>query len=512
VDYVTRMPTQLEGHVKTGYTSQPFDLYNTHATYRAWEASASLGSKSGDWSWWINANHTDSEGQPLTFATRLAASGTAGGAGTPVTGAVPGANSAGQPWYVLGTGTQYHTLQDHLKLKLAYDITPALRASYVLGVWQNESHGRPVSYLRDAAGNAVTSGSVNINDQTYSALTGGDLALTEDRSTHYMHGFSLKQHTQGVFDWEVAASLYDYDRDTQRRNGATNALPAAATGGPGTIADGAGTGWNTLALRGTWRPGGTQGPHIVDFGLQQDSYKLRYATSNIAGNWFSDGAGSLASNVRGNTQLQSLWAQDAWAFAPRWKAVLGARAEHWRASDGLTAFSASSSQGYGARSENGISPKAALSYRWSDATVLKAALGRAVRFPTVGELYGATSTTNSQYINDPNLRPEKSWTGELSAEHDLGNALLRLTYFAENTHDALYSQTVLDPVANRNISRVQNIGRIATQGLEAAYNGENLFTRGLDLNASLTYAHSVIKENAGFVSVPGDTIGKQQPN
>jgi iron complex outermembrane receptor protein len=56
------------------------------------------------------------------------------------------------------------------------------------------------------------------------------------------------------------------------------------------------------------------------------------------------------------------------------------------------------------------------------------------------------------------------------------------------------------------------VGRIATQGLEAAYNGTDVMTRGLDLSASLTYAHSVIKEVAGFVSVPGDAIGKRQPN
>src|SRR4030095_1774148 len=35
---------------------------------------------------------------------------------------------------------------------------------------------------------------------------------------------------------------------------------------------------------------------------------------------------------------------------------------------------------------------------------------------------------------------------------------------------------------------------------------------GLDLSASLTYADSKIKENEGFVAVPGDTIGKWQPN
>ena len=34
------------------------------------------------------------------------------------------------------------------------------------------------------------------------------------------------------------------------------------------------TGWNTLALKGTWRPPQAKGAHVVDFGIQQDSYKL----------------------------------------------------------------------------------------------------------------------------------------------------------------------------------------------------------------------------------------------
>jgi iron complex outermembrane receptor protein len=144
--------------------------------------------------------------------------------------------------------------------------------------------------------------------------------------------------------------------------------------------------------------------------------------------------------------------------------------------------------------------------------VLKTSLGRAVRMPTVSELYGATSTVNSQFINDPNLMPEKSWTAELSAEKELGAAQARLTLFAENTHDALYSQTVFDASANRNVSRVQNIGRIATTGIEAAVNSSDGLIKRLDLAASVTYADSKVKENDGFVVTPGDTIGKWQPN
>ncbi len=515
VDYVTRMPTQFEAHAKVGVVSQPFTLYNTDTTYRAWQTSASLGNRAGDWSWWVNVNRTDSEGQPLTFATRLLSAGVPGSGGTPVTGAVPGGDKSNNAWVVLGTGTQYHTVQDHLKIKLAYDVSPTLRASYVLGYWQNTSEGRPVSYLRNAAGQPVTSGAVNINGLVYSgsqALGGGDFALTNESLQHVMHGLSVKSHTQGTWDWEVAASLYDYQRDDKRQNAAANSLPAAASGGAGTLADGAGTGWDTLALKGIWRPEGINGAHIVDFGFQQEQYKLRYRTSTLAANWQADPAGALVSNVRGKTQLQSLYAQDVWAFAPRWKSVLGLRAEQWTASDGLTAFSATSALAYAQRREHYLSPKAALSYQWAPDTVLKASVGRAVRMPTVAELYGATSTTNSQYINDPNLRPEKSWTGELSAEKDLGNALLRLTLFAERTRDALYSQTTLDAAANRNITRVQNVGLIETKGVEASFGGSDVGFKGIDLNASLTYADSVIKENTGFVSVPGDTVGKWQPN
>ena len=513
VDYVTRMPTQFEAHAGISYVSQPFELYNTRSTYSATQASASLGNQSGDWFWFINANRTDSQGQPLTFPTRVASTGTLGSAGTRVSGATLEPNSANVPWYLLGSGTQYHTVQDHLKIKLAYDITPTLRAAYKLGYWQNTSEGRPASYLRNAAGQPVYSGLVNIDGRSFN-LTGGDFALTNENLSHVMHGLSVKSHTQGEWDWEVAASLYDYRSDYKRQNAAANALPTAASGGQGTLADGSGTGWNTLAFKGTWRPNGAQGmqgAHIVDFGAQQDSYQLRYRTSALA-NWLVDDAGPLASNVRGNTQLRSLYAQDAWALAPRWKTVLGARLEHWSASNGLTDFSATSAQAFPARSESFVSPKAALSYQWTPDTVLKASAGRAVRFPTVGELYGATSTANSRYINDPNLRPEKSWTTELTAEKDLGSGLLRLTLFTENTRDALYSQTAFDSVANLNISRVQNVGRIATQGLEAAYNGFDVGAKGLDVSGSITYADSRIKENSGFVSAPGDTLGKQQPN
>jgi len=517
VVFTTRMPKQFEVHAKVGYTSQPFSLYNTDATYRSWQTSASVGDKSGDFAWLLGFNHTDSHGQPLTFATKPLASAGSGASGTPVTGAVLGANTANNPWYVIGTGTEYRTQQDHFKARLAYDITPTVRANYVLGVWQNTSDNDPVSYLRNAAGQSVYSGPVNINGQQF-ALTGTDFTATREKLIHVMHGLTVKSHTQGVWDWEANASLYDYRRDEKRQNATANPnanpLPNALSGGAGTIASGSGTGWNNLALKGIWRPNGIQGEHIVDFGVQQDSYTLQYLTSNVPGNWLEDGAGAPVSNVTGKTRLQSVYVQDAWAFAPSWKTVLGLRAEQWRAYDGQTVFSApATSLPHAARRERFLSPKAALSFQAATDLVLKASAGRAVRMPTVSELYGATSTANAAFVtfvNDPNLKPERSVTTELTAEKDLGKGSLRLTAFTEDTHDAIYSQFIVEAAGP--VTRVQNVSRIKTTGLELVYSGGDVLTKGLDLNTSLTYADSAIKENAGFVATPGDTIGKRQPN
>jgi len=509
VDYVTRMPTQFEAHAKLSGFTQDFKLYGTDSSFSGSQASASLGNRNGDWSWFINANRTESAGQPLTFATRTLSTAAPAPGATVVSGAVPGLNTRNVPWLLLGGATQYETRQEHLKLKVAYDFSSTVRASYTLGYWKNGAENRSQSYLRDAAGTPVYSGNVSIDGRGYT-LAASDFGASNEALTHVMHGLSVKSHTQGTWDWEVAASLYDYQKDQVRA--ATTVQPGALNGGAGTLQDQDGTGWNTLAFKGIWRPEGIKGAHIVDFGFQQDSYTLRILKSNTA-NWLSGAPGAVVSDVGGKTRLRSVYAQDAWAFAPQWKTVLGARLENWTASGGFTSFGAGNpaNTGYAARSDNAISPKAALSYQWSADTTLKASTGRAVRFPTVGELYGATATVNSQYINDPNLRPEKSWTTELTAEKDLGNALLRLTFFTENTRDALYSQTAFDPVANANISRVQNVGRIKTQGVELAFSGNDVLQKGLDLSGSVTYADSRIKDNSGFVAVAGDTLGKYQP-
>jgi iron complex outermembrane receptor protein len=502
VDYVTRMPTRFEAHAKFTYSRQPFKLYGTDDTYSGRQGSVSLGSREGRWSWFLDVSRSDSEGQPLTFPAKYP-SGTASSVGTPVSGAVPGQDRAWRDWLILGTATQYHTVQDHVKAKLAYDFSPTLRATYVFGLWKNGSEGRPQSYLHDASGQPVYSGTVNIVGSAYT-LGATDFNLSNESLRHVMHGLTLKTHTRGVFDWEVAASLYDYDKDVLRA--ATVALPAALDGGAGRIVNLGGTGWNTFSAKGVWRP---EAAHTAEFGYQREAYKLR-SIENATTDWIAGAAGARNTAFSGRTEINALYAQDTWKFAPRWKTVLGLRFERWNARDGKTSNAATTVE-QGDRHASYFSPKAALAFQASADWILKASLGRAVRMPTVSELYqGGINAAGTLINNDPNLKPEKSWTGELTAERKLDTGLLRLTAFGERTRDALYSQT--NVLVTPNVTNIQNVDRINTKGLEAAYAATDvalpgLDLPGLDLSASLTWTDSKIDRNDKFPA----SVGKWQP-
>ncbi|MDO9313634.1 MAG: TonB-dependent receptor [Burkholderiaceae bacterium] len=497
VDYVTRMPTRFEAHLKVQAFTQDYRLYGTDERFSGHQGSASLGDRSGNFSWWLHLNRLDSDGQPLVIA-RVNRSTTPNATGTPVTGAVADRNNFGVNVWNVGTTAQTDTRQDNAKLKLAYDFSPTLRASYTLAQWRNEAERSAETYLHDATGNRVYSGKVNIGGSEYTVPA---LAPSRARLEHIAQGLTIKSNTRGTWDWEAAASLYDYDQDHVRSPVAATVLPGALSGGAGRVVDQGGTGWNTLALKGIWRPSGVEGDHIVEFGVQRDAFKLRRRESNAA-NWIGGSTGSLAAAFSGETTLTSLWAQDAWRFAPQWRAVLGGRYEQWKAEDGHRTVGAVSTA-YISRDESAFSPKAAISFDVNDDWTLKASIGRAVRNPTVNELFqGAINTTTGlPTLNNPNLRPEKSVTTELTAERALPHGLLRTTVFIERSHDALYSQTTVGG------TQVQNVGRIDTKGIELAFQSGRVLVAGLELSGSVTYADSEIRKNDGFP----DTVGKRQP-
>ena len=107
--------------------------------------------------------------------------------------------------------------------------------------------------------------------------------------------------------------------------------------------------------------------------------------------------------------------------------------------------------------------------------------------------------------NDPNLKPERSVTSELSLLRRGERSDWRATVFHERTRDALYSQTNVTVFPN--VTNIQNVDAIRTTGLELAGHWFDLVAPGLDLDASLTFADSTIRENRNFPA----SVGRWQP-
>lgn len=518
VDYVTRTPQKFEAHASLAGFVAPFKLYGTDTTSHGGSAHAALGDRAGDWTWWFSVGRLASHGQPLTFVTKPVSITAAAGDVPVLTGAVEGRNPTNMAQLIIGAGAQMHTVQDQAKAKLGYDFGGGLRMSYLLGWWHNQAEGRSVSYLRDAEGNrfyaspansGTTNGTpVNIGGFAYT-LGANDFPQSRDDLTHVMHGLSLRQRNGGSFDWELAASRYDYADDSTRAP--TVARPAADEGGAGRLTTLDGTGWDTLAAKATWR---AAGGHVVDAGLQQERYRWRQRVHNNLTDWIHGDGDALFTAFDGQTRLRSAYAQDTWAVNGDWTAVLGLRAEQWAAFDGRKVASDGREVNFSPREETALSPKAALGWQLDDQWAVRLSTGRAFRWPTVAELFQGGVAANGSYVEgdpatNPGLKAEASWTTELSALWEPGAHQLRLTAFHETTRDALYSQTSV--IDGRSVSSVQNIDRLRTRGLELAYRATGLFTRAIDLAGSLTWTDSVIVANSGYVKVPGDTVGKRQP-
>ncbi|MGZ8224179.1 MAG: TonB-dependent receptor [Methylobacter sp.] len=512
IDITTRMPEKFEAGGSIQATWMDFAFYGKQKTYDAQQYSFNLGDRRGGFSWRFDVSHLDSHSMPVTYAT-LNQPSTTSAAGTPVTGAIPDGNPTNVPIQVLGETNLNHTVQDNFKWKLAYDITPTIRAAYTLGLWQNDNNVGFNSFLRDAAGNPINSGRVNIDGRSYNLSPTNAPVFAENNTDqmHWSHGMNLKSNTGGLFDWELIGSVINYGEDTVRVPTVTPAL--AAVNGAGRITSLTDTGWHTVDAKGIWRPFALC-QHEVSFGFHHDLYNLENPVYNTS-NWRYGSGESIFSNSRGKTQTEGYWLQDAWDFHEDWNLTLGGRLENWQAYDGLNSATVGgvlATVNQSERDELEFSPKAKLTWKPLDRIQVGAAIGQAYRFPTVTELFQTSSipATNTLVNGNPGLKPEEALSSELSGEYFLDQGRLRLSLFHERVYDAIFSQRDIALTAlnnNTTVNTIQNVDEVNTYGIEFSGEATDVGIAGLDLSGSATWTDSRITRN----DANPNSVGKRQP-
>ena len=506
VEITTKAPKGLEASLEVQGAVQTFRKYGDDISPGAGRIAASVGDRLGRFSFRASYNHLESDNQPLSYATVTIPSAVSA-AGTPVTGYFMDANRLRAPIDVIGATAVPHHGIDDLTTRLTYDLTPWLTAAYTLGVFRNDEDDTVNTYLRDGAGAPVYAGAVNLGGRSVTlanTVFSSNVAHLEE--VQAAQGLSLTSHTGGVVDFDLTGTRFDTLKSRQRIP--AGALPAAFSGGPGASVSLDDTGWWTLDGKLTWRPLGAAGAHTVTAGAHADRFKLnnpRYALAD----WIEGPAGATQTFSRGVTETQAVWLQDRWRILPRLDATIGGRLEHWRASDGLNFSVAPALNRVQPEVEaTRLSPKGVLAWTARDGLTLKASVGVANRFPTVQELYQAVTAGAILAVPDPNLKPERAISSELSGEYVWRSGRLRLSLFSEDIDDALISQTgalATGPGAVTTATFVQNVDHDRSRGVELV--GAQDLPGRVNLSGWLTYVDSRITQDAAFPTA----VGKQIP-
>jgi iron complex outermembrane recepter protein len=492
-----RNPRSLEWGMSLTASGQGFSQYGESEDITGGQASAYLGTRFANGLWGaLTYNHQDATSQPMQyFAISADASGlfpAANGAATPVSGIQYDTDPKGFARAIFGgnAGAIDHTVQDSLKLRLGYAITPTLEASALVAGWRNDTDNTNRTFLRDAAGNAVWQGRVTDGTNAF-AIPASAFAPSLRDETHRQLGATLKSRRPTGWNAALIASDYRILDDAARQ--ANEPDPSAFAGSPGTITRRDGTGWSTFEVQGTYTPHAgdfADGRHALTVGFHRNAYVLDNVV-NAAADWRTD-EDALLQRYRGRTEVLAFYAQDAWALAERLKLTLGWRAERYRTWDGEQ-LGFGRQVPYPERTLSGQSPKASLTWTASDTWRFRASVGRGVRFPNVEELYNGTVTATSVTRSDPNLRAERSNAAELTAETFRERHTLRATVFVDDVRDAILRQS--DATVTPSITNVSNADRVRTPGVELVWTARDVLARGLSVEANGALASSKVVEN-----------------
>lgn len=496
VNITTRLPDRLEATLDAGVGVQHFRDYGTDDSYPTRRLGATLGDRFGPLAVFAAYEHLDSQAQPLTYITGLrpAASSTAG---TPATGGVDDRNRTGQPIRVLGAGAIPDQRQDRAKLKLALDVAPGARLTYVGGLFGNATDARVQSYVTGADGAPLYSGTLNLDGRAYpvaaSAFSGQYYRYDE---RHWSHALTAGGG-EGGWTWRAIGTTYRFARDEQRTP--TTALPAAAAGGAGTITRLDGTGWLTLDAQ----VARVADRHRASAGVHGDRYILR-SRRFLTADWRGGAPGALDLSADGRTRTLAVWAEDAWT-AGALTLTVGGRLEDWRAYRGANLSRAPAIAAVQpVRAATRFSPKGTAALAVAPGWTARLSAGEAWRFPTVGELYQLV-TTPVPAIPSPTLRPEHARSVELAVEHRDARGSARLSLFSESVTDALLSQVGPLNGTTTLATFVQNVDRTRARGVEAALDRRDV-VRGVDVQASVTYAQAITRADAAFPAAVGRTL------
>jgi len=426
-----------------------------------------------------------------------------GGTGTVVTGAIPSRTTSGSQTAIVGEGGLNRLTRSAVRVRAEVQANPATIFSVqYMRMQYDYGYDGYNSYLRDAAGQVVDSGTVIYDD-------GGTVRRLSVSPNTFIRGPGEQQSNfvSGTFQ-----HAFD-DGSILRVDAGMNQIPSyqfrslsggnTLTSGPGSVTDGTRrTSHANVQLNRTIQR------HELTIGTetrQEKAFNSQFELDNWTNN---DARGALTYYAGGRAVSQAAYVQDRIELGNQAVLVLGSRYDFWRGYDGTSdGYSDSSPRtNYPGLSAHQLSGKVALGYVLPSDWNLRVSVGNAFRNPNVYELY-ATSVTGSgtTFASNPDLTPETLVSWEAGVRKRFGQwTSVDGAYFENRIKDLIYRQTDLDvdPSGSYRINR--NAGRGRSRGVELAL--EQRLREGVEFRLTYTYTDAVITSNPGNPEIVGNRV------
>ena len=497
----TRLPEKREFHFSSSYIYHPFREFRTNDDLHGFTAHFSYGDKFfNKLRFFFLYDRYDNEVQPISFLTLKKESGKAP-VGNPVTGWESDISCDNDLVYVVGTRSSKADIKNNLfKVKLGFDIDDFTQLEFDWVYWDHEQdYNDPETYLRDANGNPVYSGTVDIMGKSYK-ISSSKFYYREREEKNYLYALHFRRQKKDGLSIRATASYYDINKDLSKKSG--SAPPLSKDGGKGSIQDND-SGWCTFDLRLSYPYKSPLNIHNLTIGYHYDRVFTDTESWN-ASDWKKDIRTSLSLQSEGKTETHAFFFEDIWDITPKWSLYLGGRYERWRGFDANKERDTANGRvriHLKKRDEDHFSPKFAINFRPNKEWNMRLSLAKSYRFPTVGEMYqGGISATGFLIKTNPNLKPEEVYSIDATITKMFGNSgKARLSWWFNWEKDSIFRQVNIYTM----VKNFQNIDRVRKWGVEFEVDKKDFIIPRLNGMLSVSYTDAEIRKNSNLPSSEG---------
>lgn len=438
------------------------DAALSYGSNSTWKKSLNVNSKINDkWSFGIGYENRKSDGYDGYYVKKS-------GKASSSTGTVANLPVLSNGQYIVGGRGTKDWEHENYAANIKYNFDDSKSLKYAYSKYETEfSYKDPFTYVKDANGRPVWSGTVITQDGTNFTIKPSDFLGYENINERDTHSLVYKDEDNNF------SAIFSYLND--KKSGYSSASSSADSvdwKGEGNYSSHPGKIYN-FALEKAW---GNIGKHSIVVGAnfkQEEMTQDRYALKNWKDH---DSKTEHYAQDKGKVKNFAVYVQDEYKLSDPVTMYLGARIDHYIKGSGSFWSTATGSE-YNTTSKeetyNELSPKIAFDYEADNNTNYYISYGHSFNPPEMYKIYRYSEFSSYWYVPNPELDPETSNTFEIGMKKKLNNNTdFSVTLYHVDTDDKIAASGILPGEAymGKNVKKYINFDSEERNGVEFEIN------------------------------------------